>query len=596
MSDVFTAAVLPIASARDSRRYLSAALRERWPGLAGALAAGAVGAAAGVATVYTLGVLVDRVREGAAVGVVAGVAAVLVGCAVLGGLATGLGTYLTGRLGASVLAELRERVLARVLRLPSAMVEGAGQGDLLSRVGSDATTIGKAVADVIPTMASSVLLGTLSLLAMAGLDWRLGLAGAVAVPLYVLALRWYLPRSSPVYARERLAGAQSSQHLVESLHGVRTVHAYRLLGWRMRGLEAASAARRDLSVSVFTLFTRFVGRVNRAEFLVLSAILVTGFLLVRDGSLTVGETAAAAVLFHRLFNPIGMLLFVFDEVQLAGASLARLVGVVDIPETEEPVAAQEPADASVELVDVVFGYSPGVPVLHGVTLRLAPGERVALVGTTGAGKSTLAAIAAGVLRPDSGAALAGGAPLPKLGPLLRRHIAMVTQETRVFAGPLAADLRLAKPGAADDELRAALSVVDALDWVDALPDGLATAVGEGGHPLTAAQAQQVALARLVLAEPAVVVLDEATAEAGSQGARVLEEAASAAMRGRTALIVAHRLTQAAAADRVCVLEDGRIVEEGHHDELLKADGYYAGLWRAWQARTPTSTETKVRLT
>ncbi|GHJ44012.1 ABC transporter permease [Catellatospora sp. TT07R-123] len=596
MSGAPVPAVLPIASARDSRGYLFAALRSRWPGLLGALAAGAAGAAAGVATVYTLGVLVDRVRAGGPGAEIGGVAAVLVGCAVVGGLATGLGTYLTGRIGAAVLAELRERVLARVLTLPSTTVEGAGQGDLLSRVGSDATVIGKAVADVIPMMATSVLLGVLSLAAMAGLDWRLGLAGAVAVPLYAVALRWYLPRSSPIYARERRAGADSSQHLVESLHGVRTVHAYRLLGWRMGGLETASAARRDLSVSVFTLFTRFVARVNRAEFFGLSAILVVGFLLVRDGALTVGETAAAAVLFHRLFNPIGMLLFMFDEVQLAGASLARLVGVVAIPDPAEPVAVAEPADASLELADVVFGYAPGVPVLHGVTLRLAPGERVALVGTTGAGKSTLAAIAAGVLRPQAGTARSGGVPLAGLGPLLRRRIAMVTQETRVFAGPLAEDLRLARPGATDGELRAALSTVDALDWAADLPEGLATVVGEGGHPLTAAQAQQVALARLVLADPAVVVLDEATAEAGSQGARVLERAAAAATAGRTALVVAHRLTQAATADRVCVMEDGRIVEEGHHDDLLAAEGRYAALWRAWQARTPAFTETKVRLT
>nr|BFE75853.1 hypothetical protein GCM10020092_091540 [Actinoplanes digitatis] len=216
-----------------------------------------------------------------------------------------------------MLADLRESTVATALRLPALVLDRAGRGDLLSRVGADIAAIGKAVADVLPNVISALLLGLLSLAAMAGIDWRLGLAGAVAVPFYVIALRWYLPLSAPRYAQERKAVAERSQLLVESMQGLRTVHAYRLERRHLEDIERASAKHRDIDVGVFTLFTRFVGRVNRAEFFGLSALLVVGFLLVRDGSVSVGQASAAALLFHRLFNPVSMLLFTFDEIQAA---------------------------------------------------------------------------------------------------------------------------------------------------------------------------------------------------------------------------------------------------------------------------------------
>jgi ATP-binding cassette subfamily C protein len=586
--------LLPVAGARLTWSWLWRQLRARWPNLTFALLVGLLGAVASVVPAYALGALVDRVREHAPGSAIVPITIVITVAAVVGGLATGLATYLIGRLCGQILAVLREATVARALTLPATTLERTGKGDLLSRVGSDAAAIGKAASDVIPTMISAFLLGVLSVAAMAGIDWRLGLAGAVAVPLYAVALRWYLPRAAPQYARERQAVADSSQLLVENMQGVRTVHAYRLEQARLHDIGIASGRARDISVSVFTLFTRFVGRVNRAEFFGLAAILVAGFLLVRAGSVTVGESAAAAVLFHRLFNPIAMLLFTFDEVQAAGASLARLVGVVELPPAPRPVtgdgqdrAPRVPADGSLELSGVRFSYDGQVDVLHGVSVRVAAGARVALVGSTGAGKSTLAAIAAGILGAGHGEARVGGVPLAELAPAdLREQVAIVTQETHVFAGPLIEDLRLARPGASPDEAAAALDTVGALDWARSLPDGLDTVVGEGGHELTAAQAQQLALARLVLADPAIAVLDEATAEAGSLGARDIEASAAAATRGRTTLIVAHRLTQAASADRVVVLEHGKVVEEGPHHELVAAGGRYAELWRAWETRTP----------
>ena len=209
-----------------------------------------------------------------------------------------------------------------------------------------------------------------------------------------------------------------------------------------------------------------------------------------------------------------------------------------------------------------------------------------MVGSTGAGKTTAALLAAGSLEPDSGSVTLGGIPLTDLGTdRLRRHIAILSQDVHVSAGPLADDLRLADPDADDADLWDALTRVRAADWVRALPDGLDTRIGENGHPLSASQGQQLALARLVLSDPPVAILDEATAEAGSSGARMLEEAAAAATEGRTTVIVAHRLTQAASADTIVVLEHGRVVESGTHSDLVTADGRYARLWSAWTGAT-----------
>ncbi|TJZ76755.1 ABC transporter ATP-binding protein [Rhodococcus oryzae] len=576
--------LLPIATAGESWAWLRAefARVRRLTGLT--LAVGTVGAAVSLVPIYVFGILVDRVQAKAPTEIIVGVVAVIAVAALLGGLFAGWGSVLISRLGEGMLARLRERTVERALTLPIATVERVGKGDLLSRVGDDISVIGKAVSDVVPNLVSAVLLVALSMIAMLGIDWRLGLAGAVALPMYALALRWYLPRSGPMFAAERVAMGERSQALISSMQGARTVRAYGLEDVHLAEIDRASGKARDIATGVFTLFTRFAGRGNRAEFVGLSVILVVGFVLVKGDLVTVGETTAAALLFHRLFNPIGMLMYTFGEIQSAGASLARLVGVVNIPAENASPSGAVPASAELRLTGVRHSYDGSREVVRGIDLRIEPGTRVALVGSTGAGKTTVAAIASGSVTPTAGEVSIGGVPLAELGGSLREQVVIVSQEVHVFAGPLIEDLRLARPEATVAQARAALDTVGALGWADALDDGLDTEVGEGGHTLTAAQAQQLALARLVLADPAVAVLDEATAEAGSAGARDLEVAAEAATRGRTTLVVAHRLTQASTADRVLVLEHGEVVEEGAHDELVAAGGRYAQLWAAWSGR------------
>ncbi|MDN3357889.1 ABC transporter ATP-binding protein [Actinomadura sp. DC4] len=580
MSEPAERELLPVADGRRALRVVAELLRPRLWTMIAALAALVAGTLAGLLVPPLIGHIVDLVTGGRGPGSVTWPALLLFPAALGQGVLSAVGIAGLAKAGESALAELRERFLGHALRLPLEQVERAGSGDLTSRVTGDITVITEAIREAMPAMVTSLLTIGLTLAGLAVLDWRFLLAALVAVPVQLHTVRWYARRAGPLYARQRVTVGAMQHELLGTIDGAATIRAFRLAGGHLDRVEGKSRSAVDLLLRGVALQTRFYSRLHVGEYLGLSAVLVVGFVLVRTGTTTVGTATAAALYFHGLFGPINVALALVDDAQAAAASLTRLVGVADLPgPAAGGGAAETPRDASVAARGLGHAYVPGRPVLHDVTLDVAPGERVALVGASGAGKTTLAKLVAGVHRPETGSVRVGGAE-----PVAGTDVALVTQEVHVFAGTLADDLRLAAPEAADGELRAALDRVGALGWAERLPDGLDTEVGDGGHGLTIAQAQQLAFARLVLADPPVVILDEATAEAGSAGARVLEKAAEAALTGRTALVVAHRLTQAAAADRVIVLDGGRVVESGTHAELVAAGGRYAELWSAWSSQ------------
>lgn len=573
------------ADARGTTRIARSVFEGKGPQIAGVFAVLVIGAAAGLVTPWAMGRSVDVVLEGGDLGDIGRLAAIMV----LGTLAYaalgGLGLMFTSQLFETGLARLRERMLAAALRLPLSRIESAGSGDLVSRATDDVSQVSSAIREAAPAISGALFTVVLTMFGLAALDWRFLIVLVVVLPVHYLGARMYTRDAPPIYRESRVAMGERAHHVLGGIRGLPTVHAFGL-GPRLAGpIDEHSwwVARWELRARI--VVNRLFGRVNLAEFLGMASILFVGFRLVDNDAVTVGVTTTAMLFFLRLFGPLGQLLLVMDSLQSGLASLSRIAGLIEECEEYGNGAEQQGAEpAGRELVarDVRFGYDTGPEILHGVSLTIADGEHVALVGASGAGKTTFAAVLAGVHPPTSGTVTFGGVPIDRLGDARRtREIALVTQEVHVFSGSVRDDLRMAAPDASDDTLVEVLERIGAYGWVSRLPSGLDTEVGSGGHVLTPMQDQHLALARLILLDPSLVILDEATADAGSAGADQLEASAEEALRGRSALIVAHRLSQAARADRIVLMDAGRIVEEGSHDELVRRGGRYAQLWEAW---------------
>lgn len=577
-------ALLPTASGRVVLGGVWGMLSGRRLALAGVLLIFLAEGATALVFPFVIGDLVDAViaaRESGARASLVGPVALLVGASVLAGVLSWAGAISMARLAETVVAGLREDYVASALALPRHRVEAAGTGDIVTRAGDDIAQISGSLPDVLAKLCVSAFTIVLVAGGLAGVDWRYLVGFAVTLPMYLLTIRWYLRTAPEVYAATRAAESRRGQEILGTLTQLPAVIAHRLGPRRLDGTSTATWQTARWAMRTRIVQNRLFGRLNLTEALGLAAVLGIGVHLAHTGEATAGAVTAAALLFLRTVAPMAALLMVMDDVQSAYAAMARLFGVTTMAKGTAPVGpAPVPANSRsastslrvlVDVDRVDFAYREGVPVLEAVSLGIRAGESVAVVGATGSGKSTLAALVAGVHSPDAGR-------------VIRRvttdSIVTVTQETHVFDGTLRANLTLACPTATDDEVLAAIDKVGAREVIDGFPDGLDTRLGAGEHPVTPAQAQHLALVRVLLCDPAVVVLDEATAEADTADTDTLDRAATVVLDDRAALVIAHRLTQAAASDRIVVLDGGRVVEVGPHDELVADGGVYAELWHA----------------
>ena len=576
---------LPVADTRAVRRYAVSIARKHPRLLWSAVALHVLAALAALAAPRLLGDLVQAVETGTTVGHVDRIMLTLAGFLVVATVLTRYARYLSQVLGEQVLAALREDFVGNALALPVGVVESAGSGDLLTRTSRDVDQLGWSVRMALPEWVIAVITAILTFVAAISVGWWVAVPCVLGVPPLVFGLRWYLARAKDGYLRESASYSAINATLTETVEGARTVEALGL------GEERITAVDDDIANSFaaerYTLYLRtgFFPSMELSYLIPTVATLLLGGYLYTQGQVSLGDVTAAVLYVQMMIDPVDRIVAILDELQMGAASLARLLGVAQVPDDRE-VSGAWPVGEKLDAEDVRFSYVDGRDVLHGVDLSVEVGERIAMVGPSGAGKSTLGRLLAGIHPPRTGSVTVGGVGLVEL-PLddLRGHVALVTQEHHVFVGTLRENLALAAPpGSGEDDIRGALAAVDALDWADALPEGLDTVVGSGGRAVTAAQAQQIALARLVLADPHTLVLDEATSLIDPRAARHLERSLAAVLHGRTVIAIAHRLFSAHDADRVAVVEDGVISEFGSHDELVAAGGSYAALWDSWNGK------------
>ncbi|KJL29819.1 ABC transporter ATP-binding protein [Microbacterium oxydans] len=572
MTDPSRSALLPVASSARVRAAVGALLRQH-PGRTAAVAVLFLAASAlGIVMPACLGRIVDAVSTDAGIptiaGWVAGAGAGAIGAAVMMLWAT---RVLTG-LVQDMLASLREDVFASAMRLPVSSVDDGESADLLSRVTGDVDAVAEAGGNVAPTLLSAGFAIAVSVAALTALDPWLALAGLASAPCYILGTRAFLRRSRIVFREVRVREAARSQAVLEAVEGIETLTAFNEQEHALDRVRERAEGSIAMQIEGVRLTNRLFRWINGGELVGLAAILATGFLLQSAGAITVGMVTTAALLFHRLFGPVGQLIFGLDDIQRATIGLARLVGVIDLaPQQSEPVTADAaPATTTgIEVRDVTFRYPTTGRGISEVSLSVDAGTTVALVGSSGSGKSTLARVIAGHHPPTSGSVhFAAGTADPYY----------LSQELHQFRGTIADNLRLVAPEASDDEMIAVLRAVGA-DWaVEAM--AATVALDEG-------RIQQLAVARALLADPAIVILDEATADVGLHHRDAVEDAITALRDGRTALLIAHRLQQASTADQIVVFADGRATQRGTHDELLATDGPYR---RSWLAQTQSAPE------
>jgi ABC-type multidrug transport system fused ATPase/permease subunit len=572
----------PVAMLSTVRRYVLTAVRRERRASFGVVGFFALASIAALVGPQVLGQVISTAAGKAhSIGRVELASVIFAAALVVQGGAATVASRTGGRLSARLLARLREDFVRDVLDLPVGVVERAGTGELQTRASSDVEQLTWSVRQAAPKMLVAMAQCVAIVVALLVTAPLLGLVLVPVLPFLVAGTRWYLGRARPGYQRTMAAWDQTNGRVQETAAGGRTIETLGLSARRVATVDADIARWIETERYTLRLRTIYFPLTEACYVVPLVLALLAGGFLYADGHLSLAATTASVLYVQLLVTPVDTVLSYLDEIQLGAASLARLLGVREVPVPDYALAA--PSGSRVVARDVHYAYRPGHDVLRAVDLDPEPGSRVVLVGPSGAGKSTFALLLTGVHAPRTGYVRVGGVDAYRVpAERLRREIALVTQEYHVFNGTLRENLSLSAPDASDEQLLAALAVVGAGPLVGRLPDGLHTVLGPGAVQLSPGESQQVALARLVLADPHTLVLDEATALLDPRVARHLERSLSGVLEGRTVVAVAHRLDAARDADQVVVVDHGEVVERGTHEELLRAGGSYAALWHSWE--------------
>lgn len=515
-----------------------------------------------------------------------GVVAVYLLTAIGGAALIGWYVVVAARLTQAIMLDLRKRIFLHTQRLSLEFHESYTSGRIISRQTSDLDTIRELLDGGLNELVSGILYGGFTLIALLLLDWESGVILVVmGLPLYLL-MRWFYLRSQVVYRESRVISAKVIVKFVETMTGIRAVKAFRKEERNDDEFGGLASDYRDVNIRSIRLFGTFEPGLMAVASVTVALVLLWGGIRVVDGSMLIGTLIAAVLYVRNFFAPLQEVAFFLNSYQSATAALEKVSGVLEeeptVPDPVKPVDLWK-ARGHLRFEGVEFAYSNGRTILPDFSLDLPAGQTVALVGTTGAGKSTLAKLVSRFYDPTRGRVTLDGVDLRSLHPKdLRRAIVMVTQEAYLFSGTVADNIALGKPDATLDEIRAAARAVGADTFIESLPDGYNTDVNKRGGRVSAGQRQLISFARAFLADPAVLILDEATASLDMPSERMIQDALQTLLADRTAIIIAHRLSTVAIADRVLVMEHGEIIEDDAPDALIGGDGRFARLHAAWR--------------